>query len=474
LEAGLENPCPQGVQLVKITLVSHASVIIESHGLRIWTDPWLSGKVFNESWSLFPEAAFDPAMLDGIDYLWISHIHPDHFHIPSLNALTPEFKRRVKVLFQDNHADQVFAVMEKCGYKNFQVLGHRKPTALSEDTAVYSYSAGTLDSCLGVIEPEGALFNVNDCRLNATDCRRVKSDIGRIDTVLSQFSLAVYNGMQPRESHLSRGAAAVLEKIFENHANLGARVTIPFASLMRFSLVDNRYMNAYANRPRDVWEFARRRDLGVAILFPGDTYDSSAGCDSAAALGKYDAIYRTIDEFPYDTPETVPLASIEKTFHDMVRHLRDKYPGPILRMLRTMVVKLPDLDKTVKFSIQNDSFSEVDSSEPPDLIMCSQALHFCFFRPYGVQTLSSSAQHTVVRNLTNWRIHRALFALNNAQAYGRLKYLLSNDTISFFAKRIRALVRYTDLTRARVRYPDIHRPKPNSDQVFESSDGSGR
>jgi UDP-MurNAc hydroxylase len=458
---------------VKITLISHASVIIESRGLRIWTDPWLSGKVFNESWSLFPPAAFDPAILEGIDYLWISHIHPDHFHIPSLSSLPPQFKSRVKVLFQDNHADQVFGVMEKCGFKNFQVLPHRKLTPLNDSTAVYCYSIGTLDSCLGVSEPEGSLFNVNDCRLNATDCRRVKSDLGRIDTVLSQFSLAVYNGLQPREFHLSRGAAAVLEKIFENHANLGAKVTIPFASLMRFSLVDNRYMNAFANRPRDVWEFARKRALGVAILFPGDTYDSSTGCDSAQALAKYDAVYKTIDQFPYDTPEAVPLKPIEEAFHEMVRHLNEKYPAPILRMLRAVVVKLPDLDKTVAFSIPTDSFSEVDSSAPPDLIMCSQALHFCFFRPYGVQTLSSSAQHTVMQHLLNWRIHRALFALNNAQAYGRLKYLLSNDTIGFFAKRIRALVRYTDLTRARVRYPNIHRPKPNVDQIFESLDGPG-
>jgi hypothetical protein len=153
----------------------------------------------------------------------------------------------------------------------------------------------------------------------------------------------------------------------------------------------------------------------------------------------------------------------------MVRHLHEKYPGPILRMLRAVVVKLPDLDKTVAFSIPTDSFSEVDSSEPPDLIMGSQALHFCFFRPYGLQTLSSSAQHTVMRNLVNWRIHRALFALNNAQAYGRLKYLLNMDTIGFVAKRIRAMVRYTDLTRARVRYADSYRPKRGANMPTDAS-----
>jgi UDP-MurNAc hydroxylase len=448
---------------MKVTLVSHASVIIESHGLRIWTDPWLSGKVFNESWSLFPPAAFEPAMLDGIDYLWISHIHPDHFHVPSLSSLPAEFKARVKVLFQDNHPERVFEALEKCGYRNFQVLPHRKRIPLNDRTSVYCYSAGTLDSCLGVIEPEGALFNINDSRLNATDCRRVKSDVGRVDTVLSQFSLAVYNGLQPRESLLTRGAAAVLEKIFGNHEDLGAKVTIPFASLIRFSLVDNRYMNAFANRPREVWEFARRRNLGVAILFPGDTYDSSASCDSAPALAKYDAVYETIEQFPYDTAAAVQLQPIEQAFHEMVGHLREKYPALVLRMLRAVVVRLPDLEQTVAFSIPADSFAEVASSQRADLTMCSQALHFCFFRPYGLQTLSSSAQHTVTRNLMNWRIHRALFAMNNAQAYGRLKYLLNSENRNFFARRLRAVVRYTDLTRARVRFPDSHRSKSRAD-----------
>jgi len=89
-----------------------------------------------------------------------------------------------------------------------------------------------------------------------------------------------------------------------------------------------------------------------------------------------------------------------------------------------------------------------------------------------------------MRNLVNWRIHRALFALNNAQAYGRLKYLLNSDTMSYVAKRIRAMVRYTDLTRARVRYADSYHPKRGADmpndanQVLgpmdRSVDGRGR
>ena len=53
---------------MKIRLVSHASVIIECSDLTLWTDPWLLGKAFNESWLLFPPACFDDALLDEIDY----------------------------------------------------------------------------------------------------------------------------------------------------------------------------------------------------------------------------------------------------------------------------------------------------------------------------------------------------------------------------------------------------------------------
>jgi hypothetical protein len=57
----------------------------------------------------------------------------------------------------------------------------------------------------------------------------------------------------------------------------------------------------------------------------------------------------------------------------------------------------------------------------------------------------------------------ALFALNNAHAYGRLKYLLNSDNRNFFARRIRGMVRYTDLTRARIRFPNSYRPKSRVD-----------
>ena len=42
---------------MQIQLVSHASVLIRTQDVQIWTDPWLTGKVFNNSWTLLHEPA---------------------------------------------------------------------------------------------------------------------------------------------------------------------------------------------------------------------------------------------------------------------------------------------------------------------------------------------------------------------------------------------------------------------------------
>jgi L-ascorbate metabolism protein UlaG (beta-lactamase superfamily) len=58
---------------MKIHFVGHACIVAECADTSILMDPWLFGKIFNDSWSLLPEPKFDPAMLDKVDYIWLSH-----------------------------------------------------------------------------------------------------------------------------------------------------------------------------------------------------------------------------------------------------------------------------------------------------------------------------------------------------------------------------------------------------------------
>jgi len=52
---------------MKVRFISHASILVETNDLSILSDPWLSGKVFNNGWALVSPA-------DQPDFSKISHI----------------------------------------------------------------------------------------------------------------------------------------------------------------------------------------------------------------------------------------------------------------------------------------------------------------------------------------------------------------------------------------------------------------
>jgi UDP-MurNAc hydroxylase len=419
---------------MNVQLISHASVVIRSD-IAIWTDPWLFGKAFNDSWSLFPAPVFDESLYSEIDYIFISHEHPDHFHIPTLRAMPDEFKQRVTVLYQENNSDKMSKAFNKFGFPNVMLLPHRKLVRLTEKTQVYCYLAGSMDSLLGVLYEDHVLLNVNDCEINSSDCRRISHDIGKADLALNQFSIAGYNGHADREKHLPPQAQNILDKMLRNHNDLSAKATVPFASFVYFSSADNCYINEYANKPRNAYEYFKQNSKEMTVLYPGESLDVGGEHDTEASLIKYDDAYTAANDLEYDDVQSATRGQIDAAFAQLSAHIRDHYPGSLLRaLLKPVVVRVPDLDQTLKFSIATGEICETDES--PDLIIRSQPLYFAFAFPYGVQTLGVSARYTLLKNFPNWRNHRVLFSLNNAELYLSPKHFFTSQNLAFLAKRL--------------------------------------
>ena len=66
-----------------LTWLGHSCVAIRLDGLLIVTDPVLRSRIFH----LRRKHSVDPATLDGVDVILISHIHHDHLDLPSLDRL---------------------------------------------------------------------------------------------------------------------------------------------------------------------------------------------------------------------------------------------------------------------------------------------------------------------------------------------------------------------------------------------------
>ena len=359
---------------MKIHFIGHACIVAECADTSILMDPWLSGKIFNNSWTLRPDPVLDPSLLDRIDYIWISHEHPDHCHFPTLGSFPDSFKQRVTILFQTRDSAKMLAAFKGLGYQHFRLLPHRELVPLTAQststrgTKVYCYHAGLMDSALAVIDDQQVILNANDARISTSECKLILKDLKHVDVLLNQFSLAAYAGFEPPERYLPERALQVLRNVSEVHRALDAKVTIPFASFIYFSSEDNKYVNPFANTVGDAYDYLNKQGQAAAVLYPGDIYEIGAPHDSSQALQRYAALPGW-DELAYDPIETKPLSDIFDAYRVMSQQIIERYPRALLLLLRPVTIRIPDLDKTVEFSLakgQIDGDSRILSARPVD------------------------------------------------------------------------------------------------------------
>ena len=422
---------------MRVHLISHASVIVETDELVLWTDPWLFGDAFNDSWSLHPPAAWDPAWLDRITHLWISHEHPDHFHLPTLRSLPAEFKARVELLFQQGHTDKMFQAFRRLGFERARPMPHREWLQVGPTSHAWCYQVGQMDSALALRADGKLLLNVNDAELSPGDLEALASELPRPDLLLNQFSLAGYGGMVDHARYLPPKAAAKLDSVVHTHRALGAAATLPFASFVYFSREDNAYLNPYTNSPRAVHERFVAEGLGLYLLAPGQGAEVGRPPPPGPALAVFDEASAALSALPLRPGERVALGEIQRAFTDRALQLRGRYPLALLSSLGQLTVRVPDLDTCLRLDLRGARATELPCPEGVDLEIASQPLHHCFDAPWGVQTLGVSGRLRLYQNEARWRRWRALFSLNNAELPLRPSLLLEPETLAHLKARAR-------------------------------------
>ena len=73
---------------IKISFISHACLIIETEDFSFATDPWIIGFAFASGWWLTNKPVKDwEEKLNSVDFIYISHNHPDHLNIFTLSKI---------------------------------------------------------------------------------------------------------------------------------------------------------------------------------------------------------------------------------------------------------------------------------------------------------------------------------------------------------------------------------------------------
>lgn len=241
---------------MKVTHLQSSTQIIDLDGVKVLTDPWLTEGEYYGSWYHYPPFGEENISNIEYDYIYVSHIHPDHLSEKTFRALP--HKKPVLI----NNYDSKF-VKRKLEMLGFQVIecNNGIPFDFGKGRSITIYAAdncnpeicgrfmgcGHVEKLFGVTSidslalfrtPQAIILNTNDCpyELASYTIKANNLDKMKIDLLLVGYAGA---GSFPQcfefENEQDKLQAAETKKLqflkkAENYINLLRPVTFaPFA-----------------------------------------------------------------------------------------------------------------------------------------------------------------------------------------------------------------------------------------------------
>lgn len=199
---------------MKITYLNSASVMIEdSEGhskVKILCDPWLDGEEYLGSWAIYPPYDFNPDNFTDVDFIYVSHIHPDHCSAKTLSKLNKD----IPVLIHNFPEKFLKNKIESLGFKTIE-LEHGVRISLKNNLHINIMAADNCDpnicgqimgcglaevkfkttqiDTMAVFDNEKqVIVNTNDCPFDIAKgtASLVKSLYGNIDVLLVGYVAA--------------------------------------------------------------------------------------------------------------------------------------------------------------------------------------------------------------------------------------------------------------------------------------------
>ena len=336
----------------RVEVVGHATLRVQAGGRTLLTDPWLVDPLGCNSAAHFPPLVHDPARLAAeTDAIYVSHLHPDHFHRPSLELFprtTPiyigAYRRKT---FRDELRALGFPVVEV----PFDVPARIDGTPF--EVTVLEHDAdetAAFDSAIVIRTPDFTVFENNDCFLRPERYLRLR-DLLPVDYAFLGYSPASFFPiafeLDPAEKAALLVAAA--ERRYAEFVaaaeRLHAGLVVPFASGLRFLAPSAQWKNVLFNSAPEAARRVRARGLRSEVMGPGDRIAADGDLRRVSPVLERDAelaaIARQADEVG---PWLTELARREAPAGtDVVERFRDY----VLRLWRETRARLPGVHGSV-------------------------------------------------------------------------------------------------------------------------------
>jgi UDP-MurNAc hydroxylase len=268
---------------LKFTILSHACLHVEQDDVSLLVDPWLRGSAYWRSWWNFPPV--NNELIQGLrpTHIFITHIHWDHFHGPSLRL----YSKDTPILIPEDRYDRMARDLHAMGFKNVTAVAHGRELALGPNLAIRPYLFLPMtDTALMIYSPQVALLDANDCKICGPPLSQLLRDFPRVD-----FAFRSHSSANSRVCHeyLDRDQTAVddREQYLRSFCNfmraVQPRYAVPFASNHCHLHRDSIHFNEYIQTPLDVaayFDKARAREglpTELKVMLPGSAWSEQEG-----------------------------------------------------------------------------------------------------------------------------------------------------------------------------------------------------
>jgi len=225
----------------------NATLILYDREPLLATDPWIEGSAYFGSWTLahpIPEEQREAIL--ACRYIWLSHGHPDHLSLPSLELLKGK-----KILLPDHHGGRILAELKDQGH-DAHVMRDGVWEQLTDRVKVVCVSDYNQDAILCADVNGRFIVNLND----ATD-RGWGSFVANVASNYEKTFLMCLTGygdadminfFDEQGDHIPPVKYPLLPAILDRLRLSRMQTFIPFSSLHRYQRADSVWANTCATR----------------------------------------------------------------------------------------------------------------------------------------------------------------------------------------------------------------------------------
>ncbi|MGH9078151.1 MAG: Rieske 2Fe-2S domain-containing protein [Acidimicrobiales bacterium] len=267
---------------MEVMLTGHAGLWITTGETTVLCDPWFNAAYFG-SWFPFPDnSTVDLDVIRRPTYLYLSHLHKDHFDAAFLAG---HVDKSTVVLLPEFPLDEMRRALEGLGFSRFVQTTDGEPVDLDGVrvaicTATTPADGPLGDSTIAVDDGQAVVLDQNDCRPPDID---LLGALGPYDLHLLQYSGAIWYPMayrmDPEEADRAGRAkrANQMARALRYVREVGAARVVPFAGPPAF-LDDELFgLNDLGNDPANIFvdqvqfiEYLAERGVANAhLMIPG-------------------------------------------------------------------------------------------------------------------------------------------------------------------------------------------------------------